>query len=352
MNKLLHILLIAIFCVTYTGCSNDDEQADQTLKIVEANTIYAAVGGTGFIKLETIGAITATSDSEWCVPAVAGNTINLTVAPNKGLQGRTAAITIQGDGEKRIIAVTQTGAIMWFKDFKAETIAFLSEGTTVKTAIVSSYPISIDNKPDWLSYKIENDSLYLTVEASAPRKGVITFSSESGSVTYNIVQLSYAGLLGEYDMAFDNPSTGRRETRSVIFVEKQKDVSFTLDGLVITGTTVGKVEMKFSSATNNMTINAGQYLATIANSTGDFVYLSLRTAGGQYGYSADYQIAGIFNLDDNGKVTYTFRDNGTWPGQVAAGFGFYLFKLQPPTASGAATGSSYIRFMNIVMTKK
>jgi hypothetical protein len=75
----------------------------------------------------------------------------------------------------------------------------------------------------------------------------------------------------------------------------------------------------------------------------------LRSAAGNYTWSTTAQLAGILDIADDGTVTYTFGDNGTWAG--AAGFGFYLYTAEPPSNS-TATGSSYRRFMDIVMTKK
>lgn len=349
MKKILNIILFISLGLFITSCEKDTGVVvpEQQLKVTQAEVIFETQGGKGFIKVAASGAVTAKSSEEWCTVNVSGTTIDLSAEPNTGAGGRTVTITIQSGGETIEVTAIQTAAVMWFRDFSTTAISFLSEGSTVETEVVTSYPITIKAKPDWITYKFENGNLYLTAAASTPRKGSITFESEGRTVTYDIVQVSYTGFLGEWDIAFDNPSTGRRETGTVTFVEKQKNASFTIDGLVITGSTKAEILVNFNPLSNNVTINAGQYLMTASD--GRFVYLSLRSNVGNYIWSTTAQLAGILDIADDGTVTYTFGDNGTWAG--AAGFGFYLYTAAPPS-NATATGLSYRRFMNIVMTKK
>ena len=344
------ITIITIISVIFSSCENDSgiETQEPILKIIESDVIFETTGGDGYIIVEAPENITASSNEEWLkINDVSGTKINITAEPNKGMGGRTATITIKSSGELLDVTAVQTAAVVWFKDFRDNTIAFLSEGNTIETKVTSSYPIVVEDKPDWISYIFENDSLYLTALPSAPRKGSITFLSEGRSLTYNIVQVSYSGFLGEWEMEFTNPSSSNRlETTTVFLEEKEKDSSFWLKNLLITGSELAEIAVDFNPNSNNVTISARQYLMTASD--GRNVFLCLRSDRGTYSYSVNSQLEGTLDIAEDGTVTYIFGQNGTWPD--ANGIGFYLFTgdIENPVA----TGSSYRRLMNIKMTKK
>jgi len=348
MKKLFNILLVAIFCVAYAGCSDDDDNESSSLKVIKADTIFDAEGGSGTIEVAANGSITATSSEEWCTATVSGNSIKLSLTGNTEITGRMSLITIKSGDELLPVRVTQSGAIMWLKDFSGESLAFVAEGNTLKSEVRTSFAIVVKSKPDWITYKFENDSLYLTAEAGIPRKGSITFTSEGREITYNLIQVSYAGLLGEWEMKFNNPSNSNiEETTTVTMTEKVKNSSFVLEDLIITGSAKAEILVDFSPLSNGITISAGQYLYTASD--GRLVYLSLRSATGNYTWGTTAQLGGTLDIATDGTVTYTLADNGTWS-NGAAGFGFYLYTGEP--SSTTATGSSYRRFMNVVLTKK
>lgn len=351
MRNLLTAVFFGLLTLSVISCGKDAESDinESRLKVTEADVTFDTQGGDGFIKVTAPGAVTAKSNAEWCTVDVSGTTISLKAEANTSMGGRTATITIESEKETIDITAVQTAAIMWLKKFKGNTIAFPSEGATVETEIASSYPVVVEDKPDWITYRFENGSLYLTADPGIPRKGVITFSSQGRTQAYNLVQASYAGFLGEWEMHFNNPAQGNRlESTTVIFEEKVKNESFLLKNLVITGSTEAEIQVDFNAFDNNVTISAGQYLMTAAD--GRFVYLCLRSATGSYVWTTNAQLAGTLDIADDGTVTYVIDDNGTWSG-VAKGFGFYLFTGEPP-ASTTSTGSSYRRFMNIVLIKK
>lgn len=341
ISLFISLILLMVSCEKNSSIDTPEPQ----LKIIEANVTFETQGGTGFVRLDARNAVTATSNAEWCTVSVDNTTVNIHVDAHTGMGGRAATITIRSGNETIDVTAVQTAAVMWFKNLTDNTISFLSEGSTIATPIISSYPIQVENKPDWITYRIENDSLFLTATPGV-RKGSISFSSEGRSITYNIMQISYSGLLGTWKMKFNNPSNGNRlDSTLVRLEEKERNASFSMKNLYITGTNEAEIQVDFDPKTNNATISAGQYLMTATD--GRLVYLALRSATGSYNYATSSQLAGILDIKDNGTVTYTFISNETWT--AAAGFGFYLFTGEP--SSTTTTGSSYKRFMNIVMTK-
>ncbi len=346
----IRYILYVFLALLISSCEGDSgiEFPEPQLKVLESDVIFETQGGAGFIKVESPGTVSAKSNSDWCKSTVSGNTISLIADANTSIVGRTATITIESGGEKIEVTAVQTASVMWLKDFRESTIAFLSEGSSVESEVVSSYPIVVESKPDWISYEFDDGKLKLTATPSIPRKGTIVFSSEGRTVKYDIIQVSYAGLLGEWEMEYNNPSQSNRlETATVVLEEKEKNTSFWLKELIITGTTKAEIHISFNPTSNSIIMSAGQYLMTASD--GRTVFLSLRSAAGTYSYSTNSQLLGKLDIAEDGSVTYKLEENGTWVG--AAGFGFYLFTGETPT-SATATGSSYRRLMNVVMTKK
>lgn len=350
MKKIFNILTITILTVLFISCEKDTgiDTVEPLLKIVESDVTFETSGGTGYINVAAPGNVTATSNEDWLkVDNIAGATINISAEPNTGMGGRAATITIMSGGETVEVTAVQTASVMWFKDLKGSSIAFLSEGSTVKTAVSTSFPIEVESKPDWITFSFENDSVYLTAAPNAPRKGSITFVSQGRTISYDIMQVSYAGFVGEWELEFTNPSASNRlETTTVILEEKEKNQSFLLKNLIITGSNEAEILVDFNPATNGVIISAGQYLMTATD--GRHVFLSLRSDRGTYTWSASSQIAGTLDIAEDGTVTYTFKENGTWV--EANGIGFYLFTGE--ISAPVATGSSYRRLMNLKMTKK
>lgn len=344
MERKLQIIFFIFLGILALSCEkkNGFDFPEAQLKVKEANIIFESEGGAGYIELMAPSTITAQSNSDWCTATVSGTTVNLSVEPNVGITGRSATITIHSEKESITVTALQAAAVMWLKDFPGKSLAFLSEGETKATALISSFPIEVVDKPEWISYKIENDSLYLTAGASIPRKGQITFSSAGRNITYEILQVSYAGMLGDWELQYTNPSQSNRlETTTITFEEKEKNISFWLKGLTITGSNKAEIIVDYSATTNNTSINAGQFLMIDSNNM--YIYLCLRNNGGSYTWSGS--LAGTLDIADDATVTYSFVNPSSYNG-----IGFYLFNAEGPS-SATSTGRSYRRLMNMVMTK-
>lgn len=344
--RTFNIIWFVLLGFLYASCSRDSGVvvSEPQLKVVESQIIFETTGGTGYIKVMASEQVTAISNQNWCTVSLSGNTINLAVEANEGMGGRTAIIAIKSGAETTTVTAVQTGAFVWLKDFQnGQSLQFLSEGSTLKTAASSSFPITVE-KPDWISYEFANDSLYLTAAAGSPASGTIVFTSGGLTKAYPVLRCSYAGLLGEWDMQFYNPGTGKTEHELVTLSRDVVNASVLMDGLVIAGPYLAQIKMGFNPTTFGLTLSAGQYLSTIE---GQLIYISLRSAAGNVGGATTAQLAGKLAISPTGVTTYTFGDNGTWTGYVAGGFGFYLWSGTPPVTSG----TSYRRFMDIVLTK-
>lgn len=349
MKRLLSILAFSTFVIfAFTSCEKDNapDFEEPQLIVTESDVIFDMGGGEGFIKLSAPGAVKATSNVDWCQASVSGMTVNLQVAENLSYVGRTATVTIESGKEKVQITAVQKARVFWLKDFRESTIAFSSEGSTVESEVVSGFPITVVEKPDWVEYVFEGNMLYLTAEAGIPSKGKIVFESEGRTLSFDLVRFSYAGLLGDWELEYKNASKSLAiETAIITLEEKVKDQSFNLTGLPLIEGNIANIHVSFSPISNNLVISAGQYLMTAANER--VVYLCMRTHAGRYTW-ANAELEAALDIGDDGSVTYTFLENGTYA--EAAGIGFYYFTGEPPS-SATSTGSSIIRMMDPIIRK-
>ena len=319
------------------------------LKVTEADVIFETQGGDGFIKVVAPGAITAESSGDWCTVSVSGTTVNLTASENIGLGGRTAVITIKSGEEKIDVTAVQTSSIMWFKEFIDSSLGYTADGGVLKSAVITSYPITVKSKPDWLNYKFENDSIYLTVPASSkPRKGTITFTSEGRDITYDILQLSYGSLLGDWTFEYSTSEGGSRLKFDLKMEQNVKDNSYKLGLFSIATGLSNSIELRFDQSIPGVILTNRQYMGAIPGDAFPHVYACMARSATSLSTSTTVQMVGIIDITDDGTVTCTLKDNGTWSGSTAIGFGFFNW------ANQELTGSIYRQkiYINIVMTKK
>lgn len=353
MKKIISILIL-ITCFGFIGCSDDNENpyAVEELIITKADVLYHATGGTGVVEIQTNDAITATPIHDWCTAIVSGNKISLEIPAYDGLESRNTILTIKAGGKESNLTITQESAILWFDGFDviSKAISFTAEGGIAKAAVKSSYPVDVTDKPDWLTYEFKNDSVYINIAPwNNPRQGSVTFRSNNREISYQIMQFSYASLLGEWEFSYATAHKGARQTPfSVSLSEKVKEESYTFGPFVVTSKLNSSFTANYKTATQSITLQGPEYLGIIPDDLFPHAYMCLRSSTDNRIGTTSVQIEGVIAIDETGKVTCTFKDNGTYSSGTITGFGFFNW------ANQEFTGSVYRQkvFHDIIMTKK
>ncbi len=64
MKKLLNIFILTL-CMLIAGCDNDDSKRIR-IEGHQSDVTFKAAGGTGSIRIEATGDVTAVADADWC----------------------------------------------------------------------------------------------------------------------------------------------------------------------------------------------------------------------------------------------------------------------------------------------
>jgi len=351
MSKIYKILFLSL-AIFVIGCSDDDDNNVQNLRVLQSDTEFASLGGNGKIEVSAVNAITVKSSEAWCKPSVAGNTINIAVDQNTDINGRHATISIESGNEKTSVTITQLGTT--FIVDKTSLPLPLSGGSDIVN-IQTEKPVTVKINPDdsWLTYEINNDVITFTATKSTVRR---TSSVEiiSGPLTkiLNIEQTyrGYADFLGDYTFSAKNHS-GAPVSWNIKLTQKVVGQTFKLDPIIIGGSIGAPIEVKFQPETNNLIIVGNQYMVTLVNNGQlDYVYLIAKSTD-NYWTIGKYEYQGVYSLVNN-AATFTFRDNGTWPDKTLHGFYVQGFFSQPPSVSPNNSTGAYTWYTDWVLTKQ
>ena len=98
MKKLLNIFILTL-CMLIAGCDNDDSSVS-VLKVIQSDVTFKAAGGTGSIRIEATGDVTAVADADWCtIKETSHEMVTFDVKENYDFPGRSAQIIIRNEAE-------------------------------------------------------------------------------------------------------------------------------------------------------------------------------------------------------------------------------------------------------------
>ena len=113
MNKILFHAFCVMGCLSLlTACEKGDITNDidtHSVKVLEANTSFDALGGTDSIYVE--GNVThAYANASWAKTQTKGNLVTVTTEPNRDLQSRHTVVVIKtSDVDSTVVAIDQLG---------------------------------------------------------------------------------------------------------------------------------------------------------------------------------------------------------------------------------------------------
>lgn len=353
MKRLLYIPFVGLLLLSpvITGCSDgiDNPYPDETLIVTKADVLFQALGGKGVIEVQTEAVLEATSNKSWCSLVVSGNQLLVEISAYDGLEARNALVTIHSERRSCELTITQEGAVVWFEDFDmvSREISFSPKGDTISSAVHSSYPVEVVDKPDWVSYHFEENRFYLIADGvNKPRKGSIAFKSNNRDLVFQVGQIGYDSFLGEWEFAYTDPAklTERQTINVTLSKNEEDDTSFILGPIAATSSVDCYLKADYIPGSSNLVIQCTQYLGqNPALPSYQHIYLCFITAS-NYTWDSSLQIQGLFSLSETGEASYTFRV----PNSLYRGFGLFGF----PSLSPGSGGGYYRRMMDIIMTKK
>lgn len=269
-NLLKYIFLLGVMATVMVSCKKDNSAPE--LSVVETKLGTGPLENKGTIQLSSAD-YTATVEDAWCKIEQDGNIIHITVEQNDDKTNRSTLIHItSGDGKMLVVPITQRG-LLFDINSPIKDLNYSFKGGVKKINIISNVDYKVEFDQDWLSYKVEGDTLYITADSYQPAdkntkrtaKATIIYGTDEAVLDLTQLNiLSYEEFLGPGRLSFiDNATVNEtyRKTLSVNIVEKVNGSVFT----VVTGpiATLSNRSIKIDVTYNpdgSIQINSGQLL--------------------------------------------------------------------------------------------
>lgn len=162
MKKFVYILML-LLCVGIVSCDDEANNDAMVVGVAERNADVTALGGTFTITLSA-EADKVVSDQSWCVASISGKTVSLEVETNKGLEGRTALITVTKGISSTSIPITQPGNKIPVAE--NELVEFNAHGGEKEVIVENVLPFEVTVPADatWLNARVDKNKLILITE--------------------------------------------------------------------------------------------------------------------------------------------------------------------------------------------
>lgn len=336
MKKLLNILIFSM-CVLATGCNDGDESAS-ILKVIQSDTTFKAAGGEGFIKIESTGTVTASSDADWClIKEVTNEIVTIDVKKNFDYPGRYAQIVISNEESIQKVAVTQEGAIIIYNESDLEQ-ATGNEESSLIIKMSGSFPfeVSIPEKAkEWLSYQLVDEGIRFNFEennTNEARGTQVQITNGTRTATYVLMQYDAENIIGSWVASFIR--NWRGESASGIgpatIKPAEEDGTYLIS---LPNSSIFPMTLKATYENHGFKIAAAQYqgeteLEDEEEGTKVALYLYSGLASTYYSYWSVTQSVNLAPSMANGEIVLTLHDNGSVAGAVVGDLllGFFLEK--------------------------
>lgn len=348
--KKINILWMLIGCLLLvTSCSDEEDSAVSSLKVIKSNVSFPAVATTGTIEVESNSAITAESDQDWCTVAVNSNIVTVSVPTYTEIVGRNAVVEISNAlGNKVRVPVSQSGGV--FTVGGNDLYNLSDEENVITVRVKSDYDYTVD-APDWITGEKIKDGYKLAITENTTgnaRKGVVTFNSQRGTKEITFIQFGLNDIAGTYEATYLTPGEDDNlvsVTAEVELLQDEKDEKiFYVDGLSsIKGISI---PMKYNTETNQLCALNSEYLGYIESKNWYF-YTIMGSEAGYVHADESLSYAAVAEFDEKLMPSFTFKDEKGFSFETAEGtensfiesIGIYVFASKNPSFSeGNALG--------------
>lgn len=195
MKKILSLMVLLAGVISFTSCGDDDDAtytAPAQLSLKSADAFYEAAGGTGSIVVNSSETITATSNVEWLTVSVSGNTVNLTVAANDKLEGRSTNVVLKTASASKEVNISQRGIIYGIPEGDAGDNTFTlddAENAKIVIPVAQTAGMTVTSQAEWLTASFNSETSAIEIVAASndeeeARTGLVAI--ETGSIKENL----------------------------------------------------------------------------------------------------------------------------------------------------------------------
>ena len=215
MKKILSLMVLLAGVISFTSCGDDDDAtytAPAQLSLKSADAFYEAAGGTGSIVVNSSETITATSNVEWLTVSVSGNTVNLTVAANDKLEGRSTNVVLKTASASKEVNISQRGIIYGIPEGDAGDNTFTlddAENAKLVLPVAQSAGMTVTSQAEWLTATFNEETSSIEIVAASnddeeARTGLVEVQTGSIKEDLTIVQAAMVFNLEKTSLSVAN----------------------------------------------------------------------------------------------------------------------------------------------------
>ncbi len=306
MKKIYSLPLLLLGVLGFSSCSDDTDNpyaSESTIAVVKSDLTFDAVADSGSVVFTSTGNVTVTTSASWCKATLSGDSVIVTVAQNNSKNGRAASVTLHNGTDSLNLAVLQQGVVT--KMEKSTVSLDTDEATSLSYGFSCSLNLAVASCPDWVSARINGDSLYVDVEANNTghlRSGYIVYKSDAYVDSIRVFQADFdRDIAGKYNICYQRGSDDPTEvtlrnkalSKTSLYVLNTLSLPLTYDG-------------------GTITVQAGSYMGTNSNNgTTTYVYLAFGMAGNYWtGYTnTTSTVSADLNYNDVDGTYAEFKGN-------------------------------------------
>lgn len=199
MKKILSLMILLAGVTMFTSCSDDDATytPSPVLEVSNADLKFEATGGSGQITVSSTSSLTATTESSWVSLQVSGSTVNVVVAENTTLNGRSATIVLSDGQAKAEVTATQKGGTYGLKT--GTTYNLNDEEGVIRAGLVHTSSVTVQSLEDWMTVSFDEAADEIVIKVAANETGWI----RSGQVTLHTGEIDDVITVTQFDFLTD-----------------------------------------------------------------------------------------------------------------------------------------------------
>lgn len=323
--------MVALVSAGFTACSEDKDwgmDGESLIQVTESDVLFQAAAGTGTVIFNAAGQVTAETDRDWCTASIDGNTVNVSVAENGSLEGRSSQLILRCGPDSVHVTVQQAGLVFQLSA-GSEIVTGSDEAHSLTYGMSANVPLVFEPDGDWFS--VVSDGEHLTVgfkenTSGHARMGTLRYSSDTFSGSLKVIQYDFGkDIAGPCYLTFYTQE-GKFQAMNAVLSETElalPDYGWT-------------IPVTFEP-------EKARFVMYNARRMGEYEgYDVYNTVEGSGYYTWSTTVYMLFPLDYDAEsciTSFDMQDTGTWSRPID----FMSFRAFSGTPSGATSAGSLLK---------
>lgn len=332
MNKILRLLPLALGCLLFTACGDDEDYSavpQSTINVLSAETEFSAPASTGKVELDCTPIAAYSDEPSWLTVSIDGNTVNLATTENPSRQSRNAKLVVKkAEADSVVMNVYQQG-VVFVLDIGNVIAVSSDEAQSLSYPAKTNIGVTILSAPDWVNVSVTDDSFNIDLTENNTghlRSSFVKYKAGEVVDSIKVTQYDFdKDIAGDYYFLFYNTSSRRWSYFNSTLTEN----TLTLSDLGLT------FAVTFDEETASINMTSGQYLGQYA---GYYVYGEFCDSEGGFYYGGTTGTADLeFLYDEETDVTYGYFEgyayNNSSYTEYLYAICLYAYSLDSPSSS-------------------